>query len=284
MSSDELLGRVLPLTVTRISVGGALLASDDPEVKMPAVLLPARELPEGARVGERFDVFIHLDRERKRAATLTLPEIAMGEVALLPVTRVDREGAWVDAKMPEPLFVPQTEVTRDLRVGDLHAIGLVIDDTGQLAGTMRVSEMLRVGGRFERDEWVDGQAWRDEPGIGLFVIVERRYLGLVPAQEPHPLRKGERARFRVASVLPDGKVNLSLRGHAHLQLDDDADKVLAIITKKGGPRVGDHTSPEEIRALFGLSKKAFKRALGTLLRKRAVTLDADGVAVPTQGQ
>jgi predicted RNA-binding protein (virulence factor B family) len=282
MTSDDLVGRVVTLTVQRTSVSGALLASDDPDSRMPAIPLPSREVPEGTRVGDRLEVFIYLDAERRRTATLALPTIALGEVALLPVTEVLRDGALVDAAMPDPLFVPQTEITRDLRVGERHAIGLVVDDTGQLAGTMRVSEMLHVGGRFERDEWVEGEAWRDESGIGLFVIVERRYLGLVPAYEPHALRPGDWAQFRVSSVLADGKVNLSLRGHAHLQLDSDADHVLAVVSRPGAARVGDHSSPEVIRSLFGLSKKAFKRAVGTLLKRRAVALDADGFVTPVK--
>ncbi len=284
MTSDDLVGRVLTLTVQRQSVSGVLLGSDDPDVKMPALALAARELPEDVRLGDSFEVFIYLDAERRRAATLKLPKVALGEVAFLEVTRVLRGGALVDAGMPTELFVPPTELTRDLREGESHPFGLVVDDTGQLAGTMRVTEMLRVGGRFERDEWVEGVAWRDEPGIGLFVIVERRYVGLVPSYEPHKLARGERAQFRVSSVLADGKVNLSLRGHAHLQLDADADHVLSVLSRPGAARVGDHSSPELIRDLFGLSKKAFKRALGTLLRRRAVDLDDDGCAVLTSGR
>jgi uncharacterized protein len=280
MTSDDLVGRIVTLTVQRQSVAGVLLASDDPDARMPAIPLAARELPDDVRVGDRLEVFIYLDAERRRTATLKLPKIGLGEVAFLDVTRVLREGALVDAGMAEPIFVPPTEITRDLVEGERHAFGLVLDNTGQLAATMRVTEMLRVGGNFDRDEWVEGQAWRDEPGIGLFVIVERRYVGLLPAYEPHPLQRGEWAQFRVASVLPDGKVNLSLRGHAHLQLDTDADHVLAVVSRPGAPKVGDHSSPEVLRATFGLSKKAFKRAVGTLLRRRVITLDADGCVTP----
>ena len=108
------------------------------------------------------------------------------------------------------------------------------------------------------------------------MIVERRFVGLVPKSEPHGLARGESALFRVTRVRPDGKFELSLRAKAHEELADDAAHVLADPRAPTTPKVGDHSSPEEIRTLFGLSKKAFKRALGRLLKEGAVTLDADG--------
>jgi predicted RNA-binding protein (virulence factor B family) len=130
---------------------------------------------------------------------------------------------------------------------------------------------------WQQDEWVDGEAWRNDPEIGLFVIVERAFVGLVPIGEPHSLSRGEAARFRVSNVLPDGKIELSLRGHAHEELANDAKKILDVLTRPGGPKnIGDKSSPDEIRDVFGLSKKAFKRAVGRLLKERAVSIGEDG--------
>jgi uncharacterized protein len=110
--------------------------------------------------------------------------------------------------------------------------------------------------------------------------VERAFVGLVPATEPHGLRRGEVARFRVASVLPDGKIVLSLRQHAYQEVAGDAARILAVLARPGAPRVGDRSSPERLRELFGLSKKAFKRAVGRLLKEGAVTIDDDGFVTP----
>jgi len=146
---------------------------------------------------------------------------------------------------------------------------------------MRVSEMLRaVGQGIAVDDWVEGEAWRNDPEIGLFVIIERTRVGLVPASEPHALSRGELARFRVASVLPDGKIELSLRGLAHEEIDRDAQTILAMLGRGAAPRVGNQSTPEEIRALFGLSKKAFKRAVGRLLKEGTAEFDRDGFLVP----
>jgi predicted RNA-binding protein (virulence factor B family) len=169
-----------------------------------------------------------------------------------------------------------------MAIGEKHPVGLIVDDTGRLAGTMRVSEMLRAKGEFELDEWVHGEAWRNEPEVGLFVIVERAFVGLVPRSEPHTLSRGEAARFRVTNILLDGKIELSLRGKAHEEIDADAQRVLEVLAKGGAPNVGDRSSPEEIRACFGLSKKAFKRAVGRLLKTNAVTIDRDGFVVPSR--
>jgi predicted RNA-binding protein (virulence factor B family) len=164
-----------------------------------------------------------------------------------------------------------------LSVGRREPIGLYLDSSGRLAGTMRVAEMLSTDGtEFELDEWVEGEAWRSDPRIGLFVIVERRFVALLPSSEPHRLRRGDAARFRVSSRFDDGKFELSLRAHAHEQLEVDAANVLSQLRQRHGLRVGDRSSPAEIRQIFGLSKKAFKRAVGRLLKSEAVDLDAEG--------
>jgi predicted RNA-binding protein (virulence factor B family) len=141
---------------------------------------------------------------------------------------------------------------------------------------MRIRELLHEGGDFQVGEWVDGEAWRKEPGIGVFVILERRFVGLLPEREPHALERGEAASFRIANIWPDGKLELSLRGLAHDELREDAERVLEVLRGVSAGSVSERMPPEHIRAEFGLSKKAFKRAVGRLLKAGAVTLDAHG--------
>jgi uncharacterized protein len=227
------------------------------------VLLIGSEIPEGAKESDELDVFVYRDSEGRLLATTRKPKVELGQVAFLEVTSTTDFGAFVDWGLPRDLLVPFAQQTTELTVGARHPVGLYIDDTGRLAGTMRVSEMLgmeRV--EWQLDEWVDGEAWRNDPEIGLFVIVERAFVGLVPATEPHRLARGEASRFRVSNVLPDGKIELSLRGHAHEELARDANHILLTLGRSGAPRIGDKSSPEDIRTAFGLSKKAFKRAVG----------------------
>jgi predicted RNA-binding protein (virulence factor B family) len=129
---------------------------------------------------------------------------------------------------------------------------------------------------FQLDEWVEGEAWRQEPGIGVFVILERRFVGLLPEREPHALRRGQAASFRIAHIWPDGRLELSLRGLAHDELAQDAERVRLVLQSPHAPSISERMAPEQIRAHFGLSKKAFKRAVGRLLKQGDVVLDAQG--------
>jgi predicted RNA-binding protein (virulence factor B family) len=271
---EDLLGRVASLAVARIGPHGAFL-----ELPEGSILLPGTELPEDLAVGEKLDVFVYLDSDDRPIATLRAPKVELDEVAFLEVTDVAPFGAFCDWGLQKDLLVPRAEQTKDVHVGERHPIGLYVDDTGRLAGTMRVSEMLKEKPPFERDAWVRGEAWRKDPRTGIFVILERRYVGLLPASEPNELDRGEGARFRVANVLPDGKIEVSLRDVASRARVDDAQKILDVLSKPNAPEVGDRSDPETIFELFGLSKKAFKRAVGGLLKSGAASIDARGFIV-----
>jgi uncharacterized protein len=277
---DSLLGRHARLSIRRFAAAGAFLAVD-PDDPGPdeELLLPAAEVPASAHVGDVLDVFVHLDSEERPIATTRVPKLALGEVAFLTVTAVTEIGAFVDWGLGKELLVPFAEQAKELFVGERQPIGLYLDRSRRLAGTMYVSDLFGDRRRVDRDEWIEGEAWRNDPDIGLFVILERRFVGLVPASEPHALHRGQAARFRVAETLPDGKLVLSLRQHAYQELAGDAASILAVLTGPRPPQVGDRADPDVIRALFGLSKKAFKRAVGHLLKTGAVTIDAAGLVV-----
>ncbi len=273
---DDLLGTLTTLQIRRFGPPGPFLARAGAAADAPTLLLPRAEVPDGAKEGDAVEVFVHLDSEDRLLATTRSPALVRGEVTFLEVTSVTAIGAFVDWGLPKELLVPFREQTRELARGERHPIGLYVDSTGRLAGTMRIRELLRDTGTFELGEWVDGEAWRDEPGVGLFVIVLRAFLALVPAHEPHALARGDRARFRVTHVHPDGKIELSLRRPAHEELEGDGRRILEVLAGPRPPRVGDRSAPEQIRAHFGITKKAFKRAVGRLLKDGAVVIGADG--------
>ncbi len=282
MPFDHLYGRYATMVIRRFGTPGAFLGiPEGPEGSGDeAVLLLGPEIPVGAKEGDELRVFISRDSEGRAIATTRAAKLERGQVAFLEVTACTDFGAFVDWGLAKELLVPFAEQTVELRVGARHPVGLYVDKSGRLAGTMRVTEMLGLTKPALRpDDWVEGEAWRNDPEIGLFVIVAREFVGLVPASEPHPLSRGDAARFRVTHVLPDGKIELSLRGHAHEELENDAQRIVGILARTGAPRVGDGSSPEELRAIFGLSKKAFKRAVGRLLKQGAITIDSDGFVV-----
>ncbi len=277
MVNDEvarLLGRTSQARIARFGPPGAFLAIEE-----ATILLPNAEVPEGAKIGDELEVFVHLDSDDRPIATLREPAIRLGEVAFLEVADVTAFGAFVDWGLVKQLLVPLAEQTRDVHRGERHPIGLLVDRTGRLAGTMRVSEMLRKKPPLAEGAWVSGEAWRNDPEIGLFVILERAHVGLVPRAEPHRLTRGQAGRFRVTHVLPDGKVELSLRGPAHEERDADAEKILEALRGASPPKIGDDSTPDEIRAALGMSKKAFKRAAGGLLKRGRIAVDAAGYFV-----
>jgi uncharacterized protein len=274
---EHLLGRFASLELRRTAASGAFLAELGAAANAPTLLLLGPEIPEGAEPGAQLQVFVYLDSEGRPLATTKTPKLALNEVAFLSVTSCTDFGAFVDWGLPKDLLVPFAQQTADLRVGAKHPIGLYIDNTGRLAGTMRVTELLaETGSGLKLGEWVDGEAWRNDPVIGLFVILKRSFVALLPKHEPHSLSRGETARFRVTHVHADGKVELSLRAHAHEELANDAQKVLQVLKRPNTPKLGDHSDPEQIRKLFGLSKKAFKRAVGRLIKEQRVEIDGQG--------
>ena len=279
MSFAHRLGRSATLRIVRFGSPGAYLGAGENEED---VLLVGAEIPEGAKEGDELEVFLYLDSEGRPVATTTVPRLEIGEVAFLTVTELTEFGAFVDWGLPKELLVPFAEQTTNLTVGARHPVGLYLDSSGRLAGTMRVSEMLDAKRRGEKvtwalDEWVEGEAWRNEPEIGLFVIVERAYVGLVPRSEPHTLGRGQAARFRISNILPDNKIELSLRGHAHEELENDAVAILAALRRPDEEAISEKASPDEIRERFGISRKAFKRGVGRLLKERLITIDEAGV-------
>jgi predicted RNA-binding protein (virulence factor B family) len=282
MSFDHLLGRFATLAIRRFRPPEALLAVRAKDDGTDAATLPlvGGEIPDGAKEGDDIRVFVCVDSRGRPLATTRVARLERGQVAFLEVTACTAVGAFVNWGLAKELLVPFAEQTVEMRLGATYPIGLYVDKSGRLAGTMRVTEMLdRSKAAFRPDDWVEGEAWRDDPDIGLFVILDRAFVGLVPASEPHRLSRGEAARFRVTNVLPDGKIELSLRGHAYEELETDAQRILGVLARAGAPRIGEGSSPEDVRAVFGLSKKAFKRAVGRLLKLRAIALDSDGFLV-----
>jgi len=276
---DSWLGRRAELTVRKIDADAVWLAPEGSDAPVP---LPANELEEPPALGATVDVFLYLDSDDRPIATTRTPHLMLGEVAILTVADVAPFGAFVNWGLKKDLLIPLREQTRPLRIGDRCAVGLYLDDTGRLAGTMRVAELLGPARDYARDERVDGVAWREEPGLGLFVILEKRALALLPATEPHGLRSGDTARFRITHMHPDRKVEVSLRGLKHEELDGDAERLLELLLAPSPPKLGDDSSPEWIRKMLGISKKAFKRAAGRLLKERRVSIDNEGFLKPVE--
>ena len=245
------------------------------------ILAPTKYLPEEAEPGEEFDVFVYLDSEDRLIATTETPIAQVGEFAFLEVLSVNpRIGAFLDWGLAKDLLLPFAEQLWKVREGHKVVVAIVVDERSQ-----RIVASQRTHRHLDKRAPVydDGQAVRlliaEETPLGYKAIIENAHLGLLYASDlSAPLAVGDRVDGYVRVVRPDGKVDLSLDSSRQGRVPALSDDILeALSNGEGYLDVGDKSSPEEIRRVFGCSKKVFKNALGALYKERKITFDGRGV-------
>lgn len=276
------LGKIQPLVVVRIEDFGAYLGESRAAGPDARILLPKKEVPAETRMGDTITVFLYLDSEDRRIATTTKPLLVLGEVARLKVREVTKIGAFLDWGLPKDLFLPFAEQTRRVQKGDEVLAALYVDKSGRLAATMKLYRYLRSNSPYRIDDEVSATVYEYVPNFGSFAAVDDMYSARIPKKEaPDGLPVGETGRYRVTFVHEDGKLDLSARKKAYEMLDEDGAKILEIIGKDyaGELPFDDKADPEEIRRVFGLSKAAFKRAVGRLYKEKKIRLSEGRVSV-----
>lgn len=260
------------LTIVKKVDFGVYLAKEqeaDPEEK---VLLPRKEVPENAQPGDEIEVFLYRDSKDRMIATVRQPKLSLGEVAVLRVKENGKIGAFLDWGLEKDLLLPFREQVRKVRPGEECLVALYLDKSKRLCATMKVYHYLRTDSPYEKDQKVTGTLYEISDNFGAFVAVDNCYSALIPKKEPlGNARVGDTVEARVTEVLKDGKLSLSLREKAYIQMNEDAQKLLKLLEEQGGELpVGDKSSPEKIKELTGMSKNEFKRAAGNLYKQRLV--------------
>ena len=263
------LGEKQVLKVERFRDFGAYLSDGE-----STVLLPKKELPENLREGDEIEVFLYKDSSDRLIATTRQSALTLHQTALLKVREVSKIGAFLDWGLEKDLLLPFHEQTRRVQAGEEVLAALYIDKSGRLAATMNVYPYLRTYSPYLPDQTVQGRIYEKSDNFGVFVAVDDCYSALIPKQEEAgDLRIGDVIRARVTKVRPDGKLNLAVRRKAYLQLDADAELILKGIDEyEGVLPFDDKVSPEIIKREFGLSKNAFKRAVGHLMKQGLVRI------------
>lgn len=264
------LGEKQVLTVVKIVDFGVYLGSDEERV-----LLPKKQLPEGIEVGDPVEVFLYKDSSDRMIATTKEPKITLGELAVLEVADVGRVGAFLDWGLEKDLLLPFKEQTVKVEKGDRCLVSLYVDKSGRLCATMKVYPLLRTDSPYQKNDMVRGTVYGISREFGVFVAVDDRYSALIPRREVYGrMFIGQQVEARVADVKADGKLDLSVRGRIPEQMDADAQQIMERIEKNGGSLpFTDKADPERIKTEFGMSKAAFKRAVGRLLKQRKITID-----------
>ena len=263
------LGEKQVLKVERFRDFGAYLSDGE-----STVLLPKKELPENLREGDEIEVFLYKDSSDRLIATTRQSALTLHQTALLKVREVSKIGAFLDWGLEKDLLLPFHEQTRRVQAGEEVLAALYIDKSGRLAATMNVYPYLRTDSPYLPDQTVQGRIYEKSDNFGVFVAVDDCYSALIPKQEEAgELRIGDVIQARVTKVRPDGKLNLAVRQKAYLQLDADAELILKGIDEyEGVLPFDDRVSPEIIKREFGLSKNAFKRAVGHLMKQGLVRI------------
>lgn len=238
------------------------------------VLLPVKQVPEKSEVGDRLEVFVYRDSKDRMIATTHEPKLCMGQVAELKVAQIGKFGAFLDWGLEKDLLLPFKEQRGKIRQGDMVLVSLYIDKSRRLCATMNVYENLRTDSPYKAEDRVRGRLYELSDNFGAFVAVDNRYSGLIAKKELYgELEPGTDVEARVLRVREDGKLDLSVREKAYLQMDADAEKVLALLDSyEGALPFSDKAAPEVIKHETGMSKNEFKRAVGRLLKQGKIEI------------
>ena len=238
------------------------------------VLLPIKQVPEQTKEGDILEVFIYKDSMDRMIATVREPDLQVVETAVLKVVQTSRIGAFLDWGLEKDLLLPFREQTMRVKEGQECLVALYIDKSERLCATMKVYPYLSLRTPYGMNDEVQGRVYEISERFGVFVAVDDHYCAMVPKREAQgKFRIGEVRKFRVTEVKEDGKMNLSAHQKAYLQIGEDAKLVRKVIDEFAGVLpFDDKVSPQVIEREFGLSKNAFKRAVGHMLKNGEIEI------------
>lgn len=268
------LGIVQKLQIIKKVEFGVYLGEFDSREEDDRVLLPIKQVPVNANIGDEIEVFIYKDSKDRIIATTNSPKMTLGKIALLKVAQVGTIGAFLNWGLEKDLLLPFKQQTSKVREGDEVLVALYIDKSSRLCATMNVYPYLDQDSPYKKDDKVNGLVYEISREFGAFVAVDDKYSGLIPQKEMYgDVRIGDRITARVTEVKEDGKLDLSIREKAYLQIGNDAEKIMELLESYDGELpFNDKASPERIKEETGMSKNEFKRAVGNLLKAGSITI------------
>ena len=251
------------------------------------ILLPGRYLPQGGKPGEKVDVFIYRDSEDRLVATTETPLAMVGDFAFLRVVGQSPSiGAFLDWGLEKDLLLPRREYAGGIREGRHALVHVMLDGrSDRIVATARLNRHLDL----TPPNYTEGQAVKliieSETPLGYKAIINSAHTGLLyRAEIAAPLYIGDSLDGFIRTVRPDGKIDLGLDAAGHRRIGPHSDLILAALKAAGGQMpYHDGSSPDEIRTAFGMSKKAFKQAIGVLFRERRIVIEPDGIRLVKPG-
>jgi predicted RNA-binding protein (virulence factor B family) len=272
------IGKINALRIVKTVDFGVYLDGGD----LGEILLPRRFVPAGAEPGRTIEVFLYFDSDDRLIATTETPLARVGEFAYLEAVAVESVGAFLNWGLMKDLFVPFREQQPPMERGRRYLVFIYLDAASRrIAASARLHKFLsRQPAPFQPEQEVDILIW-DRTPLGFRAIVENAHLGILYKNEVfRELRPGERVRGYVRKIREDGKIDLRLEKSGYGKIDDLANAILDRLKAGGGYlNVTDHSPPDIIAAMFGVSKNAFKMAVGALYKRKLIVLDDSGLTL-----
>jgi predicted RNA-binding protein (virulence factor B family) len=269
------LGTISPLPINRFTANGAYLALQEGG----EVLLPQSYLSGAEKEGDIAEVFVYTDSEDRPVAVKERPTALLDEFAVMEVKEITAIGAFVDWGLRKDLFVPKSEMLREMKPGSRHLIRVCLDHrTDRLIGVAKYKDFLIDDTRgFEEGQEVEVLVF-DQSALGYKVLIENRFEGIVYQSETFErVTIGEKRRAFIKYKREDGKLDLQWTPVGRQKYEEGAEKILVALKDKRFLPLHDKSSPEEIKQLLGMSKKHFKQSIGQLYKLRKIKLVPGGI-------
>lgn len=270
------LGTYHTLTINRYTPVGLFLTDGQNDV-----LLPLKYVPKNYEIGGELSVFVYLDHEERPVATTLKPYITLNDFAFLRVNYTNQFGAFLDWGLEKDLFVPFKEQARPMEQGKRYLVYLFLDEkTNRLVASSKLNQFLNLN-PFENlvgDEVPLIISHTTDMGIN--VIINGSHKGLVYKNEVFndKIRPGDKLFGYIKAIRPDGKIDVSLRKSGIESIGEDSQTILnELHSNKGFLRLHDNSHPEDIKTVLKMSKKAFKKAIGTLYKNQQIEIKEDGI-------
>jgi len=270
-------GKMQELKVVKTSQNWYILnAKNDTQ---NSVLLPISLAPKDIRIGDKIEVFVYRDTKERIMASIKKPRLVLGETAALTVVDTTEFGAFLDWGLEKDLLLPLKEQVGEVKKGGTYLVGLALNNSHQLYATMKIYDSLKMNSPYKENDNAHGTVYNFNPEFGAFVAVDNQYHGMIPNKELYgSIAIGDKVDVRIKKVRQDGKLELSLRQEIAQQIETDARVILEKLKANGGVlKLNDSSSPEKIKSELKMSKSAFKRALGRLLKEGAVQITDDAI-------
>lgn len=270
------LGRFNTLSVLEIVDFGAFLDGGD----FGEILIPKKELSDDLAIGDKLEVFIYLDSKDRPIATFRTPKIQVGGFAYLECVDVNRIGAFLDWGLEKDLMVPYAEQNTPMEVGKSYLVAMYLDSVDlRPTASSKIDKFLEDenNNTFKANDTVE-LIIASNTDLGLKAIINQSHWGLIFKDDiSKRLSYGDTTTGFIKQIRPDGRINLALEKTSQIR-DRQSQQIIDFLEKEGGfASIHDKSDPQLIRKLFGISKSAFKKAIGGLYKKGDITLEKNGI-------